>query len=236
MTAIETEAPVGHFWRGISLQAAPGRQKDVKVEKVHNDDGASSIIPFTMSSKPKAATHKAKSLKSPPKKKSPKKAPNKKKEAPFDTVSMDVVLPTALLESSSGNKGECSVLVQIDPQDATRLDFEGQTGAIGRFESDSSGVTLDLKGFQYHGTIHPGPTALVVSVLKSGELKVDGMTDEFVTLKQTQDIMAKLNAVVKGDMDEGYAIEEEDVNVRSKVIDEALAASNPTKKRKKKKN
>jgi hypothetical protein len=92
---------------------------------------------------------------------------------------------------------------------------------------------LDLKGYQYHGTIHPGPTALVMSVLKTGQLRVDSVTDEFVTLEQTQDSMAKLNAVVKGDMDESYAVVEEDVNARSKVIDEALAAaSNPTKKRK----
>jgi len=93
-------------------------------------------------------------------------------------------------------------------------------------------VTLDLKGYQYHGTLHPGPTALVVSVLKTGQLKVDSMTDEFVTLKQTQDVMAKLNAVVKGDMDEGYDVLEEDVNARSKVVDEPLATSNPTRKRK----
>lgn len=93
-------------------------------------------------------------------------------------------------------------------------------------------VTLDLKGYQYDGTIHPGPTALVVSVLKTGQLKVDSITDEFVTLHQSQDTMAKLNAVVKGDMDEGYDVVDENVNARSKVIDEALAASNPTKKRK----
>lgn len=94
-------------------------------------------------------------------------------------------------------------------------------------------VTLDLKGYQYHGRIHPGPTALVMSVVKTGQLKVDSITDEFVTLNQTQDVMAKLSAVIKGDMDDGYEVVEEDVNARTKVIDEALAANfNPTKKRK----
>ena len=77
-------------------------------------------------------------------------------------------------------------------------------------------VTLDLKGYQYHGEIHAGPTALVVSVQKSGQLKVESITDEFVTLTKTQDVMAKLNAVVQGNMDEGYAVVEEDVNARSK--------------------
>lgn len=72
----------------------------------------------------------------------------------------------------------------------------------------------------------------MVSVLKTGQLKVDSITDEFVTLAETQDVMAKLNAIVEGDMDEGYDVVEEDVNVRNKVADESIAASNPTKKRK----
>jgi hypothetical protein len=91
-----------------------------------------------MSSKEK--TVEKKTPKSPKKKvKSPaKKALTKKKEVPlFDTDSMDVVVPLSLLGEPTG--GECSLMVQIDPQDATRLDFEGQTGAIGRFESDDSG-------------------------------------------------------------------------------------------------
>jgi hypothetical protein len=204
----------------------------------------------TLASEPKTPPKRSPHKKS-PKKKTPKKA-RLKKGALFDPKSMDVVVPTALLAESTG--GECSLLVQIDPQDATRLDFEGQTGAIGRFEAgDTAGelyflsiqpiavmnkvltsvlpvkVTLDLKGYQYHGTIHPGPTALVVSVGKTGQLKVDSVTDEFVTLKQTQDVLAKLDAVVKGDMDEGYAVVEEDVNVKSKVVEETAP---PTKKRK----
>lgn len=84
---------------------------------------------------------KAKSpLKSPSKSKakSPKKGKARaKKEALFDTKSMDVVVPLSLLGETTG--GECSLMVQVDPQDANLLDFEGQTGAIGRFESDASG-------------------------------------------------------------------------------------------------
>mmetsp|Transcript_12638 Transcript_12638/g.22963 ORF Transcript_12638/g.22963 Transcript_12638/m.22963 type:complete len:187 (-) Transcript_12638:956-1516(-) len=181
-------------------------------------------------SKPKAVAHK--STKSPK-----KKAPGAKTKQALlmDTATMPVVLPTSLLESTN-IKAECSVLVQIDPKDATRLDFEGQTGAIGRLDSNNSGITLDLKGMQYHGTIHPGPTALVVSVMKTGELKVDAITDEFVTLTETQNVMAKLNAVVQGEFDNSYDIVEEDVNRRTRVIDEALtAAANPAVKKKKRK-
>lgn len=126
---------------------------------------------------------------------------------------MDILIPPALLSGS--NSGECSVLVQIEPDDATVLDFEGQTGAIGRFEADDEGVTLDLKGYQYSGAIHPGPTAMVVALGKSGHLKVDSVTDEFVTLQKTSDVMAKLDAVVKGSMDEGYNVVDDDVNKRS---------------------
>ena len=74
-------------------------------------------------------------------------------------------------------------------------------------------VTLDLKGYQYHGKIHSGPTALVLVVGKTGQLKVDAVTDEFITVRKTQDVMAKLDAVVRGDMDAGYNVVEENVNV-----------------------
>jgi hypothetical protein len=139
----------------------------------------------------------------------------KEKEAMFDVdAPMDVIIPTSLLAEPTG--GECSMLVQIGPEDATLLDFEGAQGAIGRFEAEDTGVTLDLKGYQYHGKIHSGPTALVLVVGKTGQLKVDAITDEFVTLEKTQDVMAKLNAVVKGDMDDGYNVMEENVNVNKK--------------------
>jgi hypothetical protein len=47
--------------------------------------------------------------------------------------------------------------------------------------------------------------------------------------------MAKLNAVVKGEFDDSYDVVEEDVNRRTRVIDETLtAATNPAVKKKKK--
>lgn len=38
-----------------------------------------------------------------------------------------------------GNPGECTLLLQIDAEDATNLDIEGSSGAIGRIEVDSDG-------------------------------------------------------------------------------------------------
>jgi len=78
-----------------------------------------------------------------------------------------------------------------------------------------SAVTLDLKGFQYNGLLHPGPTAMIVNLSKqSGVAKVEALTDEFITLEKTQDVMAKLDAVVSGNMDD-YTFVEENVNRRN---------------------
>jgi hypothetical protein len=81
-------------------------------------------------------------------------------------------------------------------------------------------VILDLKGYQYRGTIRPGPTAMVVAMTRDGKLKVESITDEFVTLdaETRTDVMAKLDAVVEnGSMDDTYRYDgEEDVNRRKR--------------------
>mmetsp|Transcript_37020 Transcript_37020/g.75457 ORF Transcript_37020/g.75457 Transcript_37020/m.75457 type:complete len:133 (+) Transcript_37020:131-529(+) len=74
---------------------------------------------------------------------------------------------------------------------------------------------MDLKGYQYRGIIHPGPTAMIASINKGGQLKVEAMTDEFVTLEKTHDVMARLDAQVEGDMDEGYSSKRHDANVNA---------------------
>jgi hypothetical protein len=132
--------------------------------------------------------------------------------APVDDF--DVVL-------SAGGADSCHVLIQIDPQDAAHLDLEGSSGAIGRFEADSTNIVLDCKGFQYAGTIHPGPTVLVLTHTSGGgdtaTIKVDSMTNEFVTLSQVTNVMQKLNAVmVQGEMDDGYKVVDQNVNVNKK--------------------
>jgi hypothetical protein len=129
--------------------------------------------------------------------------------------SFDVVLPLNLLgnDANVSSTGTCSVLIQVDPNDAKLLDFEGVTGAIGRFESTENGIVLDLKGCQYQGSLLPGPTALVVGFSKGGQLSVEGITDEFATLVKTNDSLAKLDAVVKGHMDDSFEIRDENVNV-----------------------
>ena len=70
------------------------------------------------------------------------------------------------------------MLVQVNNNNADNnnedhLDFHGNHGAIGRFECTSTNVILDLKGYQYQGTIRPGPTAMIVALNREGQLKVE---------------------------------------------------------------
>ena len=59
---------------------------------------------------------------------------------------------------------------------------------------------------------------MVVALTRDGQLKVESIVDEFVTLDANTktDVMAKLDAVIKGDMDESYQVREENVNVNNK--------------------
>lgn len=149
------------------------------------------------------------------------KSQNNSKNGNTQNDGIDVIIPHSLLNKHQGSgKNECTMLVQVESNDDTshHLDFHGQSGAIGRFEADDEGVILDLKGYQYRGTIRPGPTAMVVALTRDGQLKVESIVDEFVTLDTNTktDVMAKLDAVVKGDMDESYQFTEENVNANKK--------------------
>lgn len=138
-----------------------------------------------------------------------------------DDANFDVILPSA-------GGDTCHVLIQIDPQDASQLDLEGSAGAIGRFEASAEGIILDCRGFQYKGKIHPGPTIMVLSHVGDDKLKVEAVTNEFVTLSKVSNVMAKLNAVmVQGEMDDGYKIIDDNVNVNAfkKTNDEKQEAT-----------
>ena len=77
-----------------------------------------------------------------------KESPKKKNEngSENDDQGIDVKIPLSLLMTgtSSGNN-ECSVLVQVTPEDAPTLDFHGAGGAVGRFElNQETGTYLSL--------------------------------------------------------------------------------------------
>jgi hypothetical protein len=139
----------------------------------------------------------------------------------------DVLLPSS---TTGGGNDACHVLIQIDPLDTSQLDVEGSAGAIGRFEASSQGLILDCRGFQYHGTIHPGPTVMVLSHVGDAKLKVEAITNEFVTLSKVTNVMAKLNAVmVQGKMDDGYKIIDDNVNVNKKNEQDGKQEAPPSK-------
>ena len=158
---------------------------------------------------------------------SPKKKSNKiKKEVANSLDSFDVLLPSSILNGGGvSSDNQCTLLVEVsDSKDAIALgEFGGSIGAIGRFESDPKGITLDLKGNQYRGSLLPGPTCLVVGFPQSfgakrkdstteangqpileeedgkeesGKLRVEGILDEYATLVQIDDHMKKLDAIV----------------------------------------
>ncbi len=58
---------------------------------------------------------------------------------------------------------------------------------------------------------------MIVAMNRDGQLKVEAITDEFVTLDTKTDVMAKFDAVVSGEgMDDGYKVREENVNITEK--------------------
>ena len=150
---------------------------------------------------------------------------NKDKDTSMDTY--DVLLPSPILNGGGGSSdNQCTLLVEVsDSNDAIALgEFGGSIGAIGRFESDSKGITLDLKGNQYRGSLLPGPTCLVVGFPQSfgfkrkdatieangqqieeeeddekeeaAKLRVEAVVDEYATIVQIDDHMKKLDAIV----------------------------------------
>lgn len=173
--------------------------------------------------------------------------------------SMDVLLPSQLMGLGGGGgdeddntapPGSCSVLIQVPPENAKGLDFEGVSGAIGRLEviEDSGCLVLDLKGCQYQASILPGPTAMVVGFVptKVGvtasagavpQLRVEAITDEFATLVKTNDSMLQLDAKVQGDYNndgtERFGVVEDD-NVNKRRAPSTGADGSASSKRAKK--
>lgn len=76
-----------------------------------------------------------------------KESPKKKNDgSENDDQGIDVKIPLSLLMTgTSSGSNECSVLVQVTPEDAPALDFHGAGGAVGRFElNQDTGTYLSL--------------------------------------------------------------------------------------------
>ena len=79
---------------------------------------------------------------------------------------------------------------------------------------------MDLKGFQYQGALQAGPTCIIASMhplIGENIIKVESITDEFVTLQQTGDQLAQLDGVVeKGNLDDSFTVRDHNVNSRDR--------------------
>ena len=83
-----------------------------------------------------------------------------------------------------------------------------------------SQVMMDLKGFRFSGNLQAGPTCIVASMhplIGENIIKVESITDEFVTLHKTGDQLKLLDAVVeKGDLDDSFLVKDTNVNLRER--------------------
>ncbi|CAM9535976.1 unnamed protein product, partial [Ascophyllum nodosum] len=122
-----------------------------------------------------------------------------------------------LISGSICKDSKASLLVHL--RDET-LDLSGDTGAVGRIavggKKRGGELTFDLKGQQFSGQIIPSATVLVVGVGRT-EAKIEGVFSEVCRLDYKRNVLDAMGGeVLKGEMDESYIYEEEDVNVHGR--------------------
>ncbi|CAN0170440.1 unnamed protein product [Ectocarpus sp. 12 AP-2014] len=121
-----------------------------------------------------------------------------------------LIIPPAVCKDA-----KASLLVHLRDEG---LNFAGDTGAIGRIsvggKKKDRGLTFDLKGQQFSGQIIPSATVMVVGIGKT-EAKVEGLFSEVCRLDYKGNVFDAMGGeVLKGEMDDSYKFEEEDVNAR----------------------
>ncbi|CAB1115286.1 unnamed protein product [Ectocarpus sp. CCAP 1310/34] len=121
-----------------------------------------------------------------------------------------LIVPPAVCKDN-----KASLLVHLRDE---ALNFAGDTGAIGRIsvggKKKGRGLTFDLKGQQFSGQIIPSATVMVVGIGKT-EAKVEGLFSEVCRLDYKGNVFDAMGGeVLKGEMDDSYKFEEEDVNAR----------------------
>ena len=178
------------------------------MEKVH--DLTSSPEPDSPSEALKSQEKKSK-VDSPSKgrKKSPEKSSganfsskakiNSPKKSPEKMIGHSNRIPVILQKKATGTNSRTMICQVDDP----KLSFLGDSGAVGRLTVGEKRLKIDLKGRQYDGTIHPGPTVMLLNFAPavgkekakdgSGDIaRVEMMTDEYVHLNFTRDVLSGL--------------------------------------------
>ena len=69
-------------------------------------------------------------------------------------------IPVLIQKKTLGSKSRTMVCQVDDP----KLTFAGDSGAVGRLTVGENNIKIDLKGRQYDGTIHPGPTVMLLNL------------------------------------------------------------------------
>mmetsp|Transcript_72658 Transcript_72658/g.146226 ORF Transcript_72658/g.146226 Transcript_72658/m.146226 type:complete len:211 (-) Transcript_72658:390-1022(-) len=86
-----------------------------------------------------------------------------------------------------------SIFVQLDGD----IDFQNDTGVVGRISVQKRQLTFDLKGHQYAGSLRPCATLMVVGISDKEKMaKVDTIADEFIELSGKKSVMQQMSGVL----------------------------------------
>ena len=113
-----------------------------------------------------------------------------------DTTSSQSAPGIRLMAPSKTSRG-WPLLVQLND---SRVDFQNDTGVIGRVSAQKRALTMDLKGHRFTGHIRPCASLLVVGVT-GGEAKVEAIMDEFCELSDQTNIVEQMSGrLIRGTM------------------------------------
>ena len=137
--------------------------------------------------------------------KSKSSSPRKSPKSPIKVELGSSRIPVMLQKKTLGAKSKTMVCQVDDP----KLTFVGDSGAVGRLTVDNKSLKIDLKGRQYDGTIQPGPTVMLLNLApavgkdkKGGDVaRIEMISDEFVELKFTKDVLSGLMGDYQGAAD-----------------------------------
>ena len=90
--------------------------------------------------------------------------------------------------------------------DDPHLNFDGDTGAVGRIYVTEENLTFDLKGRQYKGGLRAGPTVMVLNMAppvggQSNNVqsaRVEYITNEYCQLDFEKDLLSDLKGIYTG--------------------------------------
>ncbi len=147
----------------------------------------------------------------------------------MDNIDENNVVP---LYFKSGATDSNTLFCEVEDAD---LQFAGDSGAIGRMYSDENAIRIDLKGRQYHGSLHGGPTIMVLNIgtgvfganssSANAKLvaKVEAISNEFCSLEFERDQHEHLVGVYSGadldglDVDDDYIANGEAAGISKKA-------------------